>query len=1582
MFKHQRALNHFFVVVVVVCVWSPLLWAQCGGFGQAVDNCQLNWNSGGSKPWVISTAPAYIFYGNSVAMSGPIERNQTSFIETTVTGPGTLSFYWRVSSQPLYFDGLKFEIDQELKAMISGYADSQWLPMIFAIPAGQHTFRWTYFKDAAIDAGADAGWLDKVVYTVDQYPTVSITSPPNGSVVRGTVNVQATATDDVAVSKVEFYVDNNLKSTVSQAPYQFSWNSLDTPYGPHVIQAKAYDTVNQATTASINITVDNRPAVLITSPAEGATLNGTVNVQASVTGPTTITSVELYVDNQLKATSSSASFMWNTSGYTWGGHTLMVKAYDNYNQVGTSPVVNVKVDNYPGVTFNNPSGGSTLSGDVAVSINANDDQGVAKLEFFIDGVKIGEALSGSYSYNWDTTFASNDAHQLRASAFDLAGQVTTLQITVYVNNGPSSIPESERNALISFYNNTAGPAWIHRDRWLFSAGTECTWYGVTCNPGKSHITGINLYGNNLYGTIPTEIAGLPNLTSLNLSGNTVIGNLPNELTTLTNLTQLVLYNNRLTGSIPSQIGNLTKLQVFNLTNNSLSGNIPSSLGNCLSLTDLRLSNNRFAGGIIPEIGNLSLLQYLYLDRNQFAGSIPAALGNLKLLLELSLSTNQLEGVIPLELGNLTRLVFLDASKNQLIGGIPRTIGSLTLLQVLDLHENSLNERIPSSIGGLSNLTRLDLSDNDINESIPVEIGNLKNLVYLHLSGNQLSGSIPLELGSLTNLLELHLDRNELSGSIPASLGNLALLTSFQAYKNGLTGTIPSELTGMQKLVYLDLGQNQLTGEIPGILFKLPKLMELLLDSNQFFGELPIEIGQFPGIRLLLSANRLEGLIPIEIATLPLTVSLNLSWNAFLPIPCDSDYSALRTWMNKVEPDYIETQTLPPDVYPHPFPCDQVTPPIFDRSISISAASATSVQLKWIPVDFNAPGGYRVFYSRTHLGPFALGAEVVGKGNGEAVVTGLYPSTWYYFYVQTYTEPLESDVPPWRLQFQQNQVTSASSEPLFIRTSDVTIPLVTIVEPQNNAVISGVVDVKTTVTSGTLIREVKFFVDDRQVASVTAAPFNWTWNTALFTNAAHVLRVQAFDANGIWGSTSITVNVANPQWIIPSTARISGVGGAFWTTDVYIANKGIDTVSFILKFLGHDVDGSAGPEKSFTIAAGKEVVFTDVLNSVFGLSAGYGAIQVISVSPTLSVQSQTWTPMGTGSYGQSVPSFYSSDVISSAQPGVISGVRENLQFRTNLVLASGVPFQLPVDIKLKSSEGVLLGSRQIVLPPRGMTQISQVIRSLGVTEEVASASIILSTAVPGGSFAAYASMIDNITNDPRTLIAQKGKSWVLPSSARVFGANNALWLTDLSVTNWGSAEAGFALHFGRHDQDGASGPSKLFTLGPGKTLSFVDVLGTLFGVDLDYGSITMLTSSTTLVMQGQNYTTRSGGSYGQSVPGYDWGKMVQKDLPLTIIGIREDPSFRTNLVLANAILDATVASVQLYSADGVLLGSNTYYVPAQSMTQVSSVVRALGYGGDVIGGRLVISTSAIGSYIAVYASAIDNATNDPRTLLPQ
>jgi hypothetical protein len=89
-------------------------------------------------------------------------------------------------------------------------------------------------------------------------PTIAITSPAGGASVSGTAAVDATATDDVGVAKVEFYVDGALKSTDTTAPYQFSWVTGTVPNGPHVLQAKGYDAVNNVgTSAAVNVNVNN-----------------------------------------------------------------------------------------------------------------------------------------------------------------------------------------------------------------------------------------------------------------------------------------------------------------------------------------------------------------------------------------------------------------------------------------------------------------------------------------------------------------------------------------------------------------------------------------------------------------------------------------------------------------------------------------------------------------------------------------------------------------------------------------------------------------------------------------------------------------------------------------------------------------------------------------------------------------------------------------------------------------------------------------------------------------------------------------------------------------------------------------------------------------------------------------------------------------------------------------------------------------------------------------------------------------------------------------------------------------------------
>jgi hypothetical protein len=98
-------------------------------------------------------------------------------------------------------------------------------------------------------------------------PTVSLTSPAAGATVSGTaVTLSATASDNVAVAKVEFLVDGAVVGTDTSSPYSISWNSTTAANGSHSFTARATDTAGNATTsAAVTATVSNAGSTCATS---------------------------------------------------------------------------------------------------------------------------------------------------------------------------------------------------------------------------------------------------------------------------------------------------------------------------------------------------------------------------------------------------------------------------------------------------------------------------------------------------------------------------------------------------------------------------------------------------------------------------------------------------------------------------------------------------------------------------------------------------------------------------------------------------------------------------------------------------------------------------------------------------------------------------------------------------------------------------------------------------------------------------------------------------------------------------------------------------------------------------------------------------------------------------------------------------------------------------------------------------------------------------------------------------------------------------------------------------------------------
>lgn len=153
---------------------KPFTITQAGvpvSLGGALDAPALTWATSASHPWVSTNAPDPTFDGLHSATSGnKYVDDSASWLQTTVTGPGTLSFWWRVDSDVTdpppevawSWDALQFLINDEVQDEIMGQIE--WCYRTYPLPAGTHTLKWNYLKDAQYSWGADKAWVDRVSY--------------------------------------------------------------------------------------------------------------------------------------------------------------------------------------------------------------------------------------------------------------------------------------------------------------------------------------------------------------------------------------------------------------------------------------------------------------------------------------------------------------------------------------------------------------------------------------------------------------------------------------------------------------------------------------------------------------------------------------------------------------------------------------------------------------------------------------------------------------------------------------------------------------------------------------------------------------------------------------------------------------------------------------------------------------------------------------------------------------------------------------------------------------------------------------------------------------------------------------------------------------------------------------------------------------------------------------------------------------------------------------------------------------------------------------------------------------------------
>jgi len=121
----------------------------------------LTFYSSGNLNWIVDTANYHT--GPASARSGRIADSQSTILKASFRGAGTLSFWWKVSSEDSY-DELHLILDGSEAAAISG--ETGWAQKTLAVSGdGLHTVQWKYDKDSSVSNGSDCGWVDDVAWT-------------------------------------------------------------------------------------------------------------------------------------------------------------------------------------------------------------------------------------------------------------------------------------------------------------------------------------------------------------------------------------------------------------------------------------------------------------------------------------------------------------------------------------------------------------------------------------------------------------------------------------------------------------------------------------------------------------------------------------------------------------------------------------------------------------------------------------------------------------------------------------------------------------------------------------------------------------------------------------------------------------------------------------------------------------------------------------------------------------------------------------------------------------------------------------------------------------------------------------------------------------------------------------------------------------------------------------------------------------------------------------------------------------------------------------------------------------------------
>ena len=274
-------------------------------------------------------------------------------------------------------------------------------------------------------------------------PSVSISTPSEGSRVENLVNVVGTAVDDKEITRVEIAVDDGNFTPVDGTEF---WSvTLDSSAwedGPHTIRVRARDgEKNESPPAEVSFIKDTVPPLIdVVSHESGSYISGRVELQGTIVDLNGIQDAWFISDSndepgKLQLSRGKEEGLWNfklninTRDYEDGAHVYRIEAADGLGLSSTQSFLYYIDNSPPELYLLYPESEEAVNGNISLVGLAEDAVGLTSLSFEADNGASGEiALSpGNPVWNLPLDYNSFSGKEARIKMVltDLVGNIAS-----------------------------------------------------------------------------------------------------------------------------------------------------------------------------------------------------------------------------------------------------------------------------------------------------------------------------------------------------------------------------------------------------------------------------------------------------------------------------------------------------------------------------------------------------------------------------------------------------------------------------------------------------------------------------------------------------------------------------------------------------------------------------------------------------------------------------------------------------------------------------------------------------------------------------------------------------------------------------------------------------------------------------------------------------------------------------------------------------------------------------------------------------------------------------------------------------